>query len=39
MMWEKCGMARNEKGLKELLVEIPATARGILDERERARLG
>ncbi|MFZ5444286.1 MAG: fumarate reductase/succinate dehydrogenase flavoprotein subunit [Myxococcota bacterium] len=23
MMWEKCGMARNEKGLKELLVEIP----------------
>ncbi len=24
MMWEKCGMARNEKGLKELLVEIPA---------------
>jgi succinate dehydrogenase / fumarate reductase flavoprotein subunit len=24
MMWEKCGMARNEKGLKELLVQIPA---------------
>ncbi|PZR10221.1 MAG: fumarate reductase/succinate dehydrogenase flavoprotein subunit [Archangium gephyra] len=24
MMWEKCGMARNEKGLKELLQEIPA---------------
>jgi succinate dehydrogenase / fumarate reductase flavoprotein subunit len=24
LMWEKCGMARNEKGLKELLVQIPA---------------
>ncbi|HEY3860373.1 MAG TPA: fumarate reductase/succinate dehydrogenase flavoprotein subunit [Verrucomicrobiae bacterium] len=24
MMWEKCGMARNEKGLKELLAQIPA---------------
>jgi succinate dehydrogenase / fumarate reductase flavoprotein subunit len=24
MMWNKCGMARNEKGLKELLQEIPA---------------
>jgi succinate dehydrogenase / fumarate reductase flavoprotein subunit len=24
MMWEKCGMARNEKGLKELLQKIPA---------------
>jgi succinate dehydrogenase / fumarate reductase flavoprotein subunit len=24
MMWEKCGMARNEKGLKELLKQIPA---------------
>ncbi len=24
MMWEKCGMARNEKGLTELLQEIPA---------------
>jgi succinate dehydrogenase / fumarate reductase, flavoprotein subunit len=24
MMWEKCGMARNEKGLKELLQQIPA---------------
>jgi succinate dehydrogenase / fumarate reductase flavoprotein subunit len=24
MMWEKCGMARSEKGLKELLVQIPA---------------
>ncbi|MGV3620850.1 MAG: succinate dehydrogenase (quinone) flavoprotein subunit, partial [Archangium sp.] len=24
MMWEKCGMARDEKGLKELLQEIPA---------------
>ena len=24
MMWEKCGMARNEKGLNELLKEIPA---------------
>jgi succinate dehydrogenase / fumarate reductase, flavoprotein subunit len=23
MMWEKCGMARNEKGLRELLKEIP----------------
>ncbi len=23
LMWNKCGMARNEKGLKELLVEIP----------------
>lgn len=23
MMWEKCGMARNEKGLKELLAQIP----------------
>jgi len=24
LMWNKCGMARNEKGLKELLREIPA---------------
>jgi len=24
MVWEKCGMARNEKGLKELLQQIPA---------------
>jgi succinate dehydrogenase / fumarate reductase flavoprotein subunit len=24
MMWDKCGMARNEKGLKELLTQIPA---------------
>jgi succinate dehydrogenase / fumarate reductase flavoprotein subunit len=24
MMWEKCGMARNEKGLTELLKQIPA---------------
>jgi succinate dehydrogenase / fumarate reductase flavoprotein subunit len=24
MVWEKCGMARNEKGLKELLNQIPA---------------
>jgi succinate dehydrogenase / fumarate reductase flavoprotein subunit len=24
MMWEQCGMARNEKGLKELLQKIPA---------------
>jgi succinate dehydrogenase / fumarate reductase, flavoprotein subunit len=24
MMWEKCGMARDEKGLKELLTQIPA---------------
>jgi len=24
LMWEKCGMARNEKGLKELLQRIPA---------------
>ena len=24
MMWEKCGMTRNEKGLKELLAQIPA---------------
>jgi succinate dehydrogenase / fumarate reductase flavoprotein subunit len=24
MVWEKCGMARNEKGLKELLAQIPA---------------
>jgi succinate dehydrogenase / fumarate reductase flavoprotein subunit len=24
MLWEKCGMGRNEKGLKELLQEIPA---------------
>ena len=24
LLWEKCGMARNEKGLKELLQEIPA---------------
>jgi len=24
MMWEKCGMSRNEKGLKELLAQIPA---------------
>jgi succinate dehydrogenase / fumarate reductase, flavoprotein subunit len=24
MVWEKCGMARNEKGLKELLIQIPA---------------
>jgi succinate dehydrogenase / fumarate reductase flavoprotein subunit len=23
LMWEKCGMARNEKGLKELLGQIP----------------
>ncbi len=23
LMWDKCGMARNEKGLRELLVEIP----------------
>ena len=23
IMWEKCGMARNEKGLKEALIEIP----------------
>jgi succinate dehydrogenase / fumarate reductase flavoprotein subunit len=23
MMWEKCGMARNEKGLQELLAQIP----------------
>jgi succinate dehydrogenase / fumarate reductase, flavoprotein subunit len=24
LMWEKCGMARDEKGLNELLVQIPA---------------
>ena len=24
MMWEKCGMARNEQGLRELLRQIPA---------------
>jgi succinate dehydrogenase / fumarate reductase flavoprotein subunit len=24
MMWEKCGMARNKKGLEELLQQIPA---------------
>jgi succinate dehydrogenase / fumarate reductase flavoprotein subunit len=24
LVWEKCGMARNEKGLKELLGQIPA---------------
>jgi succinate dehydrogenase / fumarate reductase, flavoprotein subunit len=24
LMWEKCGMARNEKGLKEALQQIPA---------------
>ncbi|MCL2179179.1 MAG: fumarate reductase/succinate dehydrogenase flavoprotein subunit [Proteobacteria bacterium] len=24
LMWNKCGMARNEKGLKELLQEIPS---------------
>jgi succinate dehydrogenase / fumarate reductase flavoprotein subunit len=24
LMWEKCGMARNEKGLQELLSQIPA---------------
>ena len=23
LLWEKCGMARNEKGLKELLAQIP----------------
>ncbi len=23
LMWNKCGMARNEKGLRELLIEIP----------------
>jgi len=24
MLWDKCGMARNEKGLRELLLKIPA---------------
>ena len=27
-MWEKCGMARNEKGLKELLAQIPKIREG-----------
>ena len=32
LLWEKCGMARNEAGLKEALKRIPGAARGILEE-------
>ena len=37
IMWEKCGMARNEKGLQELLAANPRVARGILEERQSRR--
>ena len=37
LMWEKCGMARNEAGLKEALQTHPRAAGGILEERERHR--
>ena len=37
LLWEKCGMARNEAGLKEALQAHSGTARGILEERQRHR--
>ena len=35
IMWEYCGMARNEQGLKTALAEDPRAARGVLAGRER----
>ena len=32
LLWDKCGMARNEKGLREALTKIPGIARGILEK-------
>ena len=37
IMWEYCGMARNEAGLKEALKQIPALRERVLAERQRAR--
>ena len=39
LLWEKCGMARNEAGLKEALEEDPANPRGILEEPHCHRSG
>ena len=36
IVWENCGMARNE-GLKEALAGDPGAPRGVLEERQRAR--
>ena len=36
LMWDKCGMARNDAGLREALEKIPEAARGILAQRQRA---
>ena len=37
LLWEKCGMARNEAGLNEALERNPRDPRGILEKRQRAR--
>ena len=39
LMWEKCGMARNEKGLEGSAQPNPRAARGVLEERQRPRDG
>ena len=35
-MWEKCGMARNEKGLERAARADSRHSRGVLEERHRA---
>ena len=37
LMWDKCGMARNDAGLKEALQAYSRAARGILEKRQRPR--
>ncbi len=37
LMWEKCGMARNEAGLKEALARIPELRGRVLGERGACR--
>ena len=37
IMWDKCGMARNEKGLKEAIEEIKTIKRRILERCSHSR--
>ena len=39
MMWENCGMARSEAGLRSNLAEDSRVARGILEQRQHHRDG
>ncbi len=38
LMWEKCGMARNDAGLREALARIPELRNEFWTQRERSRL-